>query len=195
MAVRCPGCGREYDVTLFELGRTIHCTCGRLVGLEHRVALPADRPPRFIADAMLGRLARWLRVLGCDTLYEAAAHDDELVRRAVAETRVLLTRDRGIPRRWWIDNCLVVDSGEPMVQLREVVTRYRLDTTGRLFTRCTLCNTPLQILDDEEAARFAAPSLRERHERIARCPSCGRLYWEGSHVDRMRRRLAAALAP
>jgi uncharacterized protein len=193
MAVRCPGCGREYDVTLFEMGRTIECTCGRVVGLQHRVVLPAGRPPRFLVDAMLGRLARWLRVLGCDTRYEAAAEDDDLVRESLAEGRILLTRDRGIPRRWWVDNCFVVAGDDPMVQLREVVKHFGLDPRRRLFTRCTLCNTPLQILDAEETVRHVPAALRDRHERFVRCPSCGRLYWEGSHVDRMRRRLEEAL--
>jgi uncharacterized protein with PIN domain len=169
MSVRCPGCGREYDVTLFDLGRTISCTCGRVVGLEHRVARPAGRPPRFLADAMLGRLA-------------------------VAEERVLLTRDRGIPREWWVDNCYVIDSDDPMVQLREVVERFGLEPRERLFSRCTLCNTPLQVLDATETDRYVPDNLRERHQRFVRCPSCGRLYWVGSHVDRMRKRLDEALA-
>ncbi len=193
MSVRCPGCGREYDVTLFDLGRTISCTCGRVVGLQHRVTLPVGRPPRFLADAMLGRLARWLRVLGCDTRYEAAADDADLVRQAVAEERVLLTRDRGIPREWWVDNCYVVVSDDPMVQLRKVVERFGIDPQRRLFSRCTLCNTPLQVLDAGETERYVPDTLRERHPRFVRCPSCGRLYWEGSHVDRMRKRLDEAL--
>ena len=65
MSIPCPGCGHEYDVTLFQFGRTVRCDCGVEVALSARAL---NRPtPRFIADAMLGRLARWLRLLGVDT--------------------------------------------------------------------------------------------------------------------------------
>ena len=95
MAITCHGCGREYDVTLFQFGRTIRCTCGARVGLEHRIGPAVDEArPRFIADAMLGRLARWLRTLGYDTAYDDRIADADLVRRSLTEGRHLLTRDR-----------------------------------------------------------------------------------------------------
>ena len=82
MAILCPTCGREYDVTLFQFGRTISCTCGAHVGLEKRIPFtPIGREPRFICDAMLGRLARWLRTLGYDTEYDDAIDDAVLVAR------------------------------------------------------------------------------------------------------------------
>ena len=149
--------------------------------------------PRFIADVMLGRLARWLRVIGCDTAYEACIADAELVRRAVDERRVLLTRDRALPGEWWIGNCMVPISEVPMEQLREVVERFAIRWDHRLFTRCTLCNVPLQRLDAIEASRYVPEGVRERHSVFSRCPSCGRLYWPGTHTERMRRRLAEAL--
>jgi len=77
--------------------------------------------------------------------------------------------------------------------LRKVVERFGIDPQRRLFSRCTLCNTPLQVLDAGETERYVPDTLRERHPRFVRCPSCGRLYWEGSHVDRMRKRLDEAL--
>jgi hypothetical protein len=93
-------------VTLFEFGRTIRCTCGERVGLEARVVSVRgrDRPPRFAADDMLGRLARWLRALGHDTVHEPTITDAELVRRAIAEqlsevdAQVHLSRDRPFTR-------------------------------------------------------------------------------------------------
>ncbi|MHC4429729.1 MAG: Mut7-C RNAse domain-containing protein [Planctomycetota bacterium] len=99
--VCCPGCGRVYDAGLFDLGRSLQCACGTTVSppLVERPGL-ADRPPRFMADAMLGRLARWLRLLGFDTAWEADIDDTDLVRRAAEERRIVLTRDRILVREW-----------------------------------------------------------------------------------------------
>ena len=136
--------------------------------------------PRFLADVMLERLARWLRVLDVDV---ASAHattaDRELVRRAAAEERVLLTRDRRLSAEHGTGTPFVVRSAAPLEQLAEVVERFEIDAPRELFTRCLLCNVPL------ESADGAAPARR--------CPRCERVYWEGSHTRRMRAALARAL--
>lgn len=187
MAIQCPGCGREYDVTLFQLGRTIHCTCGRRVGLEHRLGPPVstDRP-RFIADAMLGRLARWLRTLGYDTAFDDAIRDDELVRRAFTEGRHVLTRDRKLFEEWRIGGGLLLRSDRPLEQMAEVAATFGLVPTGNLFSRCRICNEPLQPVE-REAVRTRVPARVWTRTRVfTRCPRCDRVYWEGSHTDRMR---------
>ncbi len=194
MAITCPECGREYDVTLFDFGRTIQCTCGARVGMEHR-ARPLADPPRFAADAMLGRLARWLRALGYDVAHDPALDDAALVRCAFEERRTLLTRDRRLCDDWRIRGCVVLEARKPAAQLREVVDRLGLDGDWewRLFTRCMVCNTPLEPAD-EEAVRDDLPTGRPSPEGpFARCPGCGRVYWEGQHTRRMRRFLARAL--
>ena len=191
MAISCPGCGREYDVTLFTLGRTIHCTCGRRVGLEHRLTIPvAGGRPRFIADAMLGRLARWLRTLGYDTAYDDAIADAELVRRAFEEGRHILTRDRRLFGEWRIDGGLLLESEGPLEQLREVVAAFRLPRPTRLFTRCRECNGVPAAVDRRAAAARVPARVLERARDFAACPGCGRVYWEGSHTARMRSVLA-----
>jgi uncharacterized protein with PIN domain len=191
MAISCPACGREYDVALFQFGRTIHCTCGRRVGLEHRlsIAVPTERP-RFIADAMLGRLARWLRTLGYDTAYEDAISDAELVRRAFLEGRRILTRDRKLFEEWRIDGGLLVRAERPLEQLAEVVGAFHLAAPDRLFTRCRVCNGVLAPLDKAAASGRVPPGIESRARNFAECPDCGRVYWEGSHTDRMRSILA-----
>lgn len=196
MAIPCPNCGRQYDVTLFQYGRTIACTCGARVGRRLEVSLPARGTlPRFMVDVMLGRLARWLRVIGCDAAYEEGIEDAELVRRAVEERRIVLTRDRALPGEWWIDNFLLIESEAPMEQLQQVVRVFALPWSEALFTRCTLCNDPLQVLDAREMERCVPPRVRRLHAGFSRCPSCGRLYWKGSHVERMRRRLDELFGP
>lgn len=187
MAIPCPRCGRQYDVTLFQFGRTISCTCGARVGLEHRIGAPVSATePRFIADVMLGRLARWLRTLGFDTAYDDAITDTELVRRAFAEGRYILTRDRRLPEQWRITGALLLESEKPLDQLREVVRRFGLQPSERLFSRCLVCNAEVVPASPEEVEALVPPLIRERHESFFRCPNCGRVYWEGSHTRRMR---------
>jgi uncharacterized protein with PIN domain len=182
-------------VALFQFGRTIDCTCGRRVGLEPRVRnAPAGYEIRFIADAMLGRLARWLRMLGCDTAFDASITDPELARRGIEEERTILTRDRRFREEWRVPRLLVLETEAPLEQLREVARAFDLDSRSRLFTRCNRCNAPLASVGRAEVAgRIPERVLRER-ERFALCPSCGRVYWEGSHTVRMRRLLRQALA-
>ena len=194
MAISCPGCGREYDVTLFQFGRTIHCTCGSRVGLEQRMGPPVTSSrPRFFADAMLGNLARWLRILGFDTAYHPSILDPELVRRSLAEGRQILTRDRGLREEWRVSHCLVLESDDVEAQLEEVFRRFGLEDEIRLFTRCALCNSVLESLD-WEAARDRVPArVHESHHSFAACPECRRVYWEGSHTQRIRSRIERIL--
>lgn len=192
--IRCPGCAREYDVTLFAFGRTISCTCGTRVGLEPRVEperTPAE--PRFVADAMLGRLARWLRVIGADTLYDPEIEDAELARIAIAEGRIALTRDRALTEEWRIPRVLLLRSDAPLEQLAEVAERFGLDWRGRLFRRCSLCNCALARVSKDEAAQGVPERVLREGLAFARCPGCRRFYWEGSHTRRMRGILARTL--
>lgn len=186
MAIVCTGCGREYDVSLFPFGRTIHCTCGSRVGLEHRRGPPVESElPRFIADAMLGRLARWLRTLGYDTAYDDAIADDDLVRRAWVEGRHILTRDRRLFEEWRIEGVLI-RSDKTLEQLREVVAALGLRRPSRLFTRCRVCNGALRSAEREAVADRVPPRVWQREESFIECGECGRVYWEGSHTERMR---------
>jgi uncharacterized protein len=194
MGIPCPGCGRNYDVTLFQFGRTISCACGARVGHGHRLPQAGvEGPPRFLADAMLGRLARWLRAIGRDTAYEPAAEDGDLVRRAWQEGRVLLTRDRRLPLEWSVPRIYLPESEEPIHQLAEVVDRFDLDWRREPFTRCLVCNTtfepaPANLIDSRVPGR-----VRAHRTEYAYCPACDRLFWEGSHTERMRRRLGDIL--
>lgn len=149
--------------------------------------------PRFAADAMLGRLARWLRVLGYDTWYHSAVADADLVRLAGEEGRVLLTRDRHLLRELRPARALEVRLDDPLHQLREVVRELALAPPGELFTRCMLCNAPLQELGRAEALPLLPPNLQTMDGPVRRCPACGRLYWDGSHVRRMRAALERVL--
>lgn len=149
---------------------------------------------RFAADAMLGRLARWLRVLGFDTSYDAGLADPELVRRASEEGRVLLTRDRHLLRELRPAQALEIRQDDPIEQLKAVIATLAPAGPPGLFTRCMLCNACLSDdLPDEEAHRLLPAAMAQAPHPVRHCPGCGRVYWHGSHVRRMRVRLEQAL--
>lgn len=152
---------------------------------------PSAAPPRLIADAMLGALARWLRVLGVDTAYDPSLDDPELAERAVAEDRLLLTRDRRlVERRALAGRHLLIASEVVDEQVRQVLAALALEPTADdLFTRCLRCNAPLEPIDAASARRHVPPFVARTQERFRRCPACRRLYWRGTHARRMRRRL------
>jgi uncharacterized protein with PIN domain len=142
---------------------------------------------------MLGRLARWLRALGYDTAYDPALPDPALIRLAHDEARVLLTRDRRLLRELRPRRALEITSDAPLAQLRGVVEALALAPAGEPFTRCLVCNAPLVAVGAAEAAAAVPPASRGLPGPVRRCPGCGRVYWPGSHVRRMRRALADAL--
>lgn len=146
---------------------------------------------RFAADRMLGRLARMLRLLGYDALY--ANNPTEL--RAIGQSgeRVILTRGRTSQRFPRLDNVLSLKSEYPPEQLREVVERFGLDTTSRLWTRCALCNAPIERVEKASVEGLVDAKILRLYEEFSRCTGCGKVYWRGSHVDRITRNLKALL--
>ena len=142
---------------------------------------------------MLGRLARWLRALGYDTSYDESLADPVLVREANAQQRILLTRDRHLLRELRPERALEIRQDDPLQQLHAVATGLALQPPTELFTRCLLCNAPLQLLDADQAQPLLPAGVRDVPGPVRRCPQCGRLYWEGSHVRRMRAALQRVL--
>jgi len=146
---------------------------------------------RFLADAMLGRLARWLRATGCDTVQlPIDAPDSALVERARREDRILLTRDRHLLRELRPDRAVQIRSDAPLEQLREVVTACRIDWPRELFTRCLVCNALLLDVRLDDVTDRVPPGAREVPGPLRRCPICDRVYWRGSHARRMETALA-----
>lgn len=152
----------------------------------------AATPSRFFADAMLGKLARWLRVLGLDTAYDAEIDDHALTERADAEGRVLLTRDRHLVEHLRPRRSVLIRSDVPLDQLRQVVRACDLGPPAELFTRCPVCNGALRPATIAEREALVPERSRDLPGPVRRCPRCLRVYWLGSHTERMRRTLAAA---
>src|SRR3989304_6455395 len=110
----------------------------------------SSEPLEFIADAMLGRLARWLRILGCDVLYESSISDNDLIARAIHECRIILTMDRKLPERESAKNALLINSPSYKEQLKQVITQYNIDYKSGIFTRCLVCNNLLEPIEKEK---------------------------------------------
>ncbi len=143
----------------------------------------------FVADCMLGRLARWLRVLGFDVLYFPRIEDAALLGVARREGRALLTRDTGLFERTAGHPALLVASEAWEDQLVQVLDAFRLKGLIAPHTRCLDCNAPLKPVPKDRARNLAAPFIVEQAEAFALCPACGRVFWKGSHADDMDARI------
>ncbi len=147
----------------------------------------------FIADAHLGGLARMLRMIGFDTLYENAIADREILELAVRERRVILTRDRELLKCREVMRGCFVHARKPELQLKEVAARYGLEPHMRPFTLCLHCNLRLKPIEREAVRELVPGRIAERYTDFVHCPGCARIFWRGSHWERMRALLGAAL--
>jgi uncharacterized protein with PIN domain len=153
------------------------------------------RDPRFVADGHLGKLARHLRMAGFDTLYGNDWDDDLIVELSLRGRRTILTRDKGMLRRAEVERGYFVRAVESERQLAEVIAALQLEGLLRPFTRCRECNTLLEDLDHAAVVDRVPPLVRESYRHFRHCRGCGRVYWEGSHYDRMRGVLGRLPAP
>ena len=145
------------------------------------------RVSQFILDVHLGRLARYLRLLGFDALYRNDFDDTELARLAGEEQRILLTRDRGLLKRNSITHGYYVRETDPRRQLQEVLARFDLYRSVRSFQRCTCCNGLLATVAKERIWDRLEPDTRHYFDQFWMCGGCQRIYWKGSHYVRMQR--------
>ncbi|MCD6502371.1 Mut7-C RNAse domain-containing protein [bacterium] len=136
---------------------------------------------RFVADVMLGRLARWLRLLGCDVFYDRHGEDSSLLARALSEERILLTRDNELASRAR-GNGYLVKSQDIREQIGELLLRFHIEPV--LYgDRCPECNGLVVDVPKESVAGEVPSYTFSTHERFRRCSDCGRIYWDGSHRD------------
>jgi len=143
------------------------------------------REPRFVLDGHLGRLARYLRMLGFDTLWSNDADDEKLAHISQQQTRTLLTRDQGLLKRKDVTRGYWVRSTAPREQLREVLERFDLYRAATPFTRCMACNGLLRSATLEEVKERLPPRTALYYHEFWQCERCAKVYWEGPHVRRM----------
>ncbi len=152
------------------------------------------RDSRFILDGHLGRLAAYLRMMGFDVLWRNDSSDEQLAHLSRAEGRILLTRDRELLKRKAVTHGYWVRETNPQRQLPEILQRFDLLRSIAPFRRCLRCNRTLEPIEKELIADRLPARIRERHTEFRICRSCDKIYWKGSHHDRMQRLIDQAVA-
>lgn len=147
---------------------------------------------RFVVDLNVGRLARWLRVMGYDTVFFREGDDNELIRIALNESRVVVTRDSAFAPRWVVKQGMmkVVQIRDDHLdgQLKQLIQDLKLDSGGE-FARCVECNRPLIPVAREQVEHRVPPHVFQHQLKFMECPECTRVYWRGTHWARMTERL------
>ena len=139
---------------------------------------------KFAADYMLGRLAKWLRIIGCDVIYGRHLTGYGLIRAARVEGRLILTRDRRLKQKQ-PPPFLLVESDHYRDQLRQVIRECGLQVGQRLFSRCIACNTTLQVRPKETVESLVPPYVYSSQPEFFSCPACRRIYWPATHRKNM----------
>lgn len=152
-----------------------------IAGLTRLRPVPL-RDPRFICDVHLGKLARRLRFLGFDVAYSNCAGDAAIIAEALAERRIILTRDRGILKQRVVQHGYLVRSDNVLKQVGEILDRFDLRGLIRPFSRCARCNALLEKVEKQDVEHELPPMTRIHYENFHRCSGCAALYWRGSHA-------------
>jgi uncharacterized protein with PIN domain len=148
---------------------------------------------RFLADAMVGRLSRWLRFLGFDARYEPSGDSHTLIEIARDEDRTILTRNKVFLGMRTDVPVLFLDSEKTLLQIRQVVDQLGLRDRIRPFSRCAECNVELEGIEKEDVRGEVPFYVFSTKTSFSRCPACGRYYWSGEHREKMEKRISEIL--
>lgn len=143
---------------------------------------------KFILDDMLGRLARWIRIMGYDAKYANRISDDEIIEQAKDEGRILLTRDKLLVKRFAVPS-LLIKSEDIESQLNYVIKRFNLDIKN-IFTRCPSCNGELKEIEKEKVYNNVPPIVFSRYDNFSICKACSKYYWKGHHWEKIKETLS-----
>ncbi len=155
---------------------------------------PRLDPPQFIADVMLGRLAKWLRIAGFDVLYSNNFSDNELVMISNSEGRVLLSRDTRLLVRKAVRTFIFIESQDLQMQIRQVFDTVHITGLSSFLTRCLSCNEALQETAHESVRGMVPPFVFETQKNFKFCPRCGKVFWAGTHRNSVIRNLEKLLS-
>jgi len=148
---------------------------------------------KFFADNNVGKLAKWLRMMGYDTLFFNGSDDSHMIAIALAEGRVILTRDTQIMRRRVVTSgqlkAILIQGDKPEQQMRQVIDSLNLDCQFRPFTICLECNQPLVPRTREQVKDLVPPYVFQTQVQYVECPTCHRIYWRGTHWQAMTKKL------
>lgn len=148
--------------------------------------------PKFIADCHLGKLAKYLRLMGVDTLFFSHIEDNDLIYKAKVEERIIITRDRLLSERKDIP-VIFLEPTDTKSQLQLLIDHYDLKEDTALFSRCIVCNTPLKVIEKEKIIDKLPKKVKKHFDYFEYCPTCDRIYWQGDHYRHMIEFLADVL--
>ena len=157
----------------------------RAIEVPSNLRPPREGEPRFVLDVHLGRLAAYLRMIGFDTTYRNCCSDPELVRISQEESRILLSRDRGLLMHSAVSYGYLLRATDSREQLAEVAGQFDLERCFRPFTRCMACNGLLAPVGKEDVRPLLTDRTLICHDEFSRCRECRKVYWKGSHYRRM----------
>lgn len=140
------------------------------------------KSPRFICDFMLGRLAKWLRLLGFDTAYYRNADGKTIINRSKKEGRIILTRSKILSEKF--EDLILIESENLMDQLEQITRSVKIKSP---FSRCPLCNIETKEVRKETIKEDVPPYVFEIHNDFKRCPECGRVFWKGTHYKEIKK--------
>ncbi|MFO8234162.1 MAG: Mut7-C RNAse domain-containing protein [Bacteroidales bacterium] len=143
------------------------------------------RVTKFILDVHLGKLARYLRLLGFDSLYSNDLGDDTIINISEKEHRIILTRDKGILKNNKVTHGYYLRSDNPTDQLQEVIKRFYLDKNLKIFSRCMECNGDIVAISKEDIQPELLPGTIQYYNEFFQCKTCRKIYWKGSHYQNM----------
>ena len=153
--------------------------------------------PRFIVDINAGKLAKWLRIMGYDALLFTDKDDGKMIKIALNENRVILTRDSQIMKRRLITSgtlkAILVQGDELKTQLKQIASALNLDYQFRPFTICLECNHSLIARNKEEVSNRVPPHVLKTQSHYMECPSCHRVFWRGTHWQAMMKELESIM--
>jgi uncharacterized protein len=165
----------------------------RQIRSKASIPQPEGAKPIFVADVMLGRLAKWLRIAGFDVLYSNRFSDDELVALSLREGRILLSRDTRLLVRKVVQHFIFLESESIQAQLRQVFAAARISGLPEVLTRCLSCNNVLVEIPRERVRDRVPPFVFETQASFKSCPRCEKVYWAGTHRQSVLRTLEKLL--
>ena len=148
---------------------------------------------RFVVDRNLGRLAKWLRTIGFDAFYEAGCTLERLREESERPETIFLTTSDRVAEKICPRNFLIVPRDDLRGQLNGVIRQFEIDWKARLFTRCVICNSLVEPVPKEQLSTKVPERVFAIHSSFTRCPRCLRIYWTGTHTERLTSRLRLLL--
>jgi hypothetical protein len=148
---------------------------------------------KFVVDCMLGKLAKWLKILGFDVVYFSKAEDSELLQLARREQRTLLSRDHRLLEEAKDVRNILIEGEDWPAQVGQVLRVFDLWPQIRPYSRCLPCNAELKPLAKKRAKNLVAPFVYDQATSFAVCPTCGRVFWQGTHFDDMESKIGKIL--